>query len=237
MFPFTKTPNDLASNYRKLNNLETHDDLKSPDSEAFSKIDGQRNYRAAFYGLAVVYLITIVTVFGIWKFGRSADSSSPTSLSKPFEIPRDQKIIFQKAEEFEVASSEKADSDPWGSLFPAGRGFIEVPVDVTHPDGSTSVENQYFCISMFHQLHCIASLKAAFESKSHDSKKFEHLGHCFDYLRQGVMCAGDMTLEPAYKLGDAKGVNGWNVEHQCKDYEAMKEVARAHRYLNNTGIL
>ncbi|KAF8865830.1 hypothetical protein BDZ45DRAFT_376097 [Acephala macrosclerotiorum] len=97
---------------------------------------------------------------------------------------------------------------------------------------------------MFHQLHCIASLKAAFDgmmNKSHtgDSHPLGHLNHCFDYLRQATMCAGDMTLEPAVEYTDIgrKGVEGWNVEHRCRNFQAMKDFAEEHRYLNSTGIL
>lgn len=72
-------------------------------------------------------------------------------------------------------------------------------------------------------------------------KHSSHLAHCFDYLRQGVMCAGDMTLEPAFELtgedAGVKAVNGWNVEHQCKNYQMIYDFAEEHRYENTSGIL
>jgi hypothetical protein len=47
-----------------------------------------------------------------------------------------------------------------------------------------------------------------------------HAGHCFEYLRQGIMCNGDMTLEWP-KLG-ANGkrieVDGWEIPHVCKSW-------------------
>lgn len=120
----------------------------------------------------------------------------------------------------------------------AGRGFVNVSVPITHHNGTKSLQSHVFCISMFHQLHCIASLKAAFESRSSNhTKEHGHLGHCFDYLRQAVMCAGDMTLEPAFDVDGTKGVNGWNVVHQCRDYERMTVFAEEHRYANSSGIL
>jgi len=55
------------------------------------------------------------------------------------------------------------------------------------------------------------------------------------------MCAGDMTLEPAYKYmlknEEVKAVNGWNVVHQCRNYDRIKEYAEEHRYANSSGIL
>ena len=35
-----------------------------------------------------------------------------------------------------------------------------------------------------------------------------HFPHCFDYLRQSLLCSGDLTLEYT-------GI-GWDVEHLCK---------------------
>lgn len=46
----------------------------------------------------------------------------------------------------------------------------------------------------------------------------DHIGHCFDYLRQAIQCAGDMTLETAIPNDDG-AVDGWGIEHQCRDWE------------------
>jgi len=163
----------------------------------------------------------------------------------PFrEIPHDQVVHFVPDSDFEASNSGMTKNDPWGALLPAGRGFIEVPAEIPLPNGETIIEKQYYCISMFHQLHCIASLKVAFEAMSdgmHDmhDHPIEHLGHCFDYLRQAVMCAGDMTLEPAEELKTlkVKVVDGWNVEHRCRNWKMMYDFAENHRYLNSSGIL
>lgn len=48
--------------------------------------------------------------------------------------------------------------------------------------------------------------------------KEDHAGYWFEYLCQGIMCSGDMTLEWP-KLG-ANGkrieVDGWEIPHICK---------------------
>jgi hypothetical protein len=43
-----------------------------------------------------------------------------------------------------------------------------------------------------------------------------HLAHCYDYLRQAIMCAGDTTIEGKTKYGD-----GWGSSHQCKDIDSI----------------
>ncbi|KAL7913106.1 hypothetical protein GGI35DRAFT_442027 [Trichoderma velutinum] len=72
---------------------------------------------------------------------------------------------------------------------------------------------------MFHQIHCLESrglvglwmndpisnpsdkkvaIRTAFRTKNFDD---EHLNHCFEYLRQSIMCTGDTTLEKAVPAG------------------------------------
>ena len=51
---------------------------------------------------------------------------------------------------------------------------------------------------------------------------FDHYAHCFDYLRQGIICAADSTLEGL----TPEGGSGWGVIHrQCKDFDRLKEWA------------
>jgi len=44
--------------------------------------------------------------------------------------------------------------------------------------------------------------------------------HCFDYIRQALMCAGDMTVEWPRTEEDGRrfAVDGWGVTHECKDW-------------------
>lgn len=90
-------------------------------------------------------------------------------------VPRDQTVVFNGYVDFEV---ERTKDDAWSKLIPrkpdypccvlchlltagslvVGRGFVEMPVKIPQEDGGVEVKNEYFCISMFHQLHCIVSL-------------------------------------------------------------------------------
>jgi len=49
--------------------------------------------------------------------------------------------------------------------------------------------------------------------------------HCFDYLRQVVMCNLDLTYESARVDIDGKRrvADGWGTVHQCKDWSAINE--------------
>ena len=47
-----------------------------------------------------------------------------------------------------------------------------------------------------------------------------HISHCFDYLRQALMCAADTNLEPVdTALG---GSTGFGYSRTCRNFEAVK---------------
>lgn len=56
--------------------------------------------------------------------------------------------------------------------------------------------------------------------KALTEKGGEHVGHCFDYLRQGIMCAGDLALEwpRGVGVGGDRAVDGWGVVHECRSW-------------------
>ena len=50
-----------------------------------------------------------------------------------------------------------------------------------------------------------------------------HVGHCFEYLRQSIMCCGDMALEGEQTTFPEgwRGSDGWDAKHVCKDYSQV----------------
>ncbi|TPX11708.1 uncharacterized protein E0L32_007687 [Thyridium curvatum] len=105
----------------------------------------------------------------------------------------------------------------WNTIMPAGTGW-----------GSS--EGTFFTTSMTHQLHCVfmmgriySGVKAGMADNLPDDYHF-HFMHCIDYLRQGIMCTGDLALEPhepneSEQSGGLDG--GWNGHHVCKDYSQV----------------
>ncbi|KAM3413687.1 hypothetical protein BST61_g10380 [Cercospora zeina] len=136
----------------------------------------------------------------------------------------------------------------WRTFAPDGFGLLniadyspkrypELAPPTFEPGGYNLVDT-----SMAHQLHCLRSIMDAYndlaekvarnqtgmqmdtkEGKHHDHSW--HLGHCFDYIRQGIMCCGDTALEGAATTfpEGVMGSDGWNAKHVCKDYEEVKE--------------
>ncbi|KAK2049010.1 hypothetical protein LZ31DRAFT_591062 [Colletotrichum somersetense] len=93
-------------------------------------------------------------------------------------------------------------------------------------------------IDMFHKMHCLIALRAEFtalvlgdperraawrKEGAKDEADLLHLGHCFDFLRQGFRCAADATLE-ALEPGFAE-TTGEGVVHQCRDWKKLMAYA------------
>jgi hypothetical protein len=103
------------------------------------------------------------------------------------------------------------------------QGYNNLPTPlVSYPDST-------FTTAVTHQLHClhaIVEVVAAYTSNDLDRLPEEgawHLGHCFDYLRQSIMCSGDMALEGQHTTFPSgfQGSDGWDAKHVCRDYNQV----------------
>ncbi|KAK4209262.1 hypothetical protein QBC37DRAFT_294967 [Rhypophila decipiens] len=126
-------------------------------------------------------------------------------------------------------------NEAWRRLQPPGDGIVEIPNHLTGnlppslPAPNNKEHAKVYGVSMFHQLHCLNFLRYAYypetvEDFPPDEVEF-HRDHCLDYIRQGIMCAGDFTLEPLTEVG----INGMGATHQCRSFERMFSWAYEHR--------
>ncbi|KAJ5741014.1 hypothetical protein N7493_000886 [Penicillium malachiteum] len=91
-------------------------------------------------------------------------------------------------------------------------------------------QKNVYLLSAFHQLHCLKALQTMYTAlrdgasshtiSTHDT---EHMSHCVDYIRQGVECAGDMTLEHVY--GDGRERTS---THICRSWTEIEQWQRDH---------
>ena len=63
----------------------------------------------------------------------------------------------------------------------------------------------------------------------------EHTSHCFEYLRQSLLCSSDSTIEPAGE--QVEGFLGWGYSRSCKDFTALKRWAEEARVFEAHGFL
>ena len=61
-----------------------------------------------------------------------------------------------------------------------------------------------------------------------------HASHCFDYLRQSLLCSADSSLEPAEASMD--GFFGWGFRRECRDYDALRDWATMFRVFEGHGF-
>lgn len=139
---------------------------------------------------------------------------------------------------FASPSTPEAD-EAWGNdLSPAGDGFVLIPnpKDFSLPPGQPTDEGvgEIYDVSVFHQLHCLNhvrtflfTLKAGMDfnttTETYESllkHQEDHVYHCFDYIRQALMCNADLTVEWPRTEEDGRrvAVDGWGITHQCKNW-------------------
>ncbi|KAL8415272.1 hypothetical protein RB594_006208 [Gaeumannomyces avenae] len=129
----------------------------------------------------------------------------------------------------------------WLDMVPRGLGYVKVdepsqynnlPRPLLDYNGTT-----VFTSSVTHQLHCLHSIVNAFSANAvgDDSKLPEghgwHLNHCFEYLRQNILCCGDTALEgeaTTFPPGET-GSDGWDAKHVCKNYDQVKAYLDENR--------
>ncbi|KAK4222470.1 hypothetical protein QBC38DRAFT_448249 [Podospora fimiseda] len=91
------------------------------------------------------------------------------------------------------------------------------------------MENVYV-ISAFHSLHCLQFLHLAYFVFTHNRTDEHVMGenhavHCLNYLRQSIVCAGDMAIEdPNQDSGPEESpLRAWSVEHTCRSWKGVEE--------------
>ncbi|KAJ3052070.1 hypothetical protein HK097_006917 [Rhizophlyctis rosea] len=133
----------------------------------------------------------------------------------------------------------------WLPLSTQARGYVQIPnyqsyslpepytvaINMTH-DGPA------YMISVFHQLHCLSYLVEHFQQgyagKPLDPDVAHHSVHCFDYIRQALICNADVSLEGKPEKDTERG---WGHKHVCTDYEKLLEWANEHSAMKWRGNL
>ncbi|KAL6309496.1 hypothetical protein BKA93DRAFT_723646 [Sparassis latifolia] len=91
-------------------------------------------------------------------------------------------------------------------------------------------EKRFFGLAMFHQLHCLDSLREAvlhppIIANGADVGVVKHLTHCLNYMREGILCAADVALEAELVQGSRDVGYGNGVTHVCRDWGKVHEFA------------
>ncbi|KAE8380870.1 hypothetical protein BDV26DRAFT_302396 [Aspergillus bertholletiae] len=164
------------------------------------------------------------------------------------------------ASDHRTDESIQATRENWLSYMPRGNGFIAVNTTdrYTLPPPMKVLGRDVYSIAVFHQLHCLYSIMAVYDDlatgkssgedsmhSSRDSRQEQHshgqshvhdhnhVDHCFQYLRQSLLCCGDTALEGQDPRTDQPGTDGTGAVHLCKDFDGLMAWADGRRLVDN----
>ncbi|KAJ2975103.1 hypothetical protein NUW54_g11784 [Trametes sanguinea] len=130
--------------------------------------------------------------------------------------PRDSALTIEDSVHYLPNNSAE-----WSSTFPIGSsGFVRLG-----PRG------RLFGVSMFHQLHCLDKMRRAVVEPPPSEWESWHTQHCLNYVRQMLLCAANVRLEPVKEIESHAGgkkeakVDGLGLEHQCRDWSVLRKAA------------
>ncbi|KAH7336734.1 hypothetical protein BKA65DRAFT_564036 [Rhexocercosporidium sp. MPI-PUGE-AT-0058] len=155
----------------------------------------------------------------------------PPSVDYTFLPDQQTKAVFHLDNQSYIAFDKRAD-DLWKSILPSNDGRVLAT-------NISSGFHYWATVAMFHQLSCLRNIRYAFLAMSHSAdaavviqqemgkgSAYEKLGVCFDYIRQGLLCAADTTLHPVARLDDGFQVlDGNALWHTCNDHEMLYKWA------------
>ncbi|KAH7398369.1 hypothetical protein BKA66DRAFT_201237 [Pyrenochaeta sp. MPI-SDFR-AT-0127] len=140
-----------------------------------------------------------------------------------------------------MGDSYEADAE-WAKLYP--RTVVRIPKSQADKLANKTIpiagDEDHFpvLITVFHIMHCLDSIRHLYfgHDKNMDPDpmindavlKRPHIDHCFDSLRQSLMCASDVAPVP-YNWVPSKGkaLGSLGVQHTCRNYEKLVEWSLA----------
>ncbi|KAJ7274750.1 hypothetical protein C8J57DRAFT_1312680 [Mycena rebaudengoi] len=147
---------------------------------------------------ALSFFLNFLLFITVWRItGASKELFSPQEpnfqyVKQPQEVPGRFSPTTRVMQDPDSAFAINDDAK-WATIVPHRRGFIRLG-----PDGVP------FSIAIYHQLHCMNTVRFAyrvardglFKSAHNRDVAFVHANHCFDLLRQTLLCKADATLLP-----------------------------------------
>ncbi|KAF2846541.1 hypothetical protein T440DRAFT_405499 [Plenodomus tracheiphilus IPT5] len=133
----------------------------------------------------------------------------------------------------------------WNDLMPVGMGFQSIPDPTSYSNLPTPImwpNGTVYTTSFTHQLHCLYAVVAVYSGLKSNHELEEdhhwHMIHCFDYLRQTIMCTADMSLEGLETTfpDHNGGSDGWDSRHVCRDWGMVRERLESVRAYDDQQI-
>ncbi|PSR97578.1 hypothetical protein PHLCEN_2v4285 [Hermanssonia centrifuga] len=116
-------------------------------------------------------------------------------------------MAFSHSVRFELDSPDGIAE--WAAIIP-GDGLVHL-----------GEQKEPYTISMMHQLRCLDILREELVRERDDSEGPSTLSrHCLNYMKQMVMCRGDIELEP-FQYPNHKDPIDMEGIYECRDWSAV----------------
>ncbi|KAK0763367.1 hypothetical protein N5P37_002744 [Trichoderma harzianum] len=200
------------------------------------------------FGVGILIVANLIEALIILRIVNNT-STQPSAKYHP-DFPM-QALTIERNRTWEELSNPSSES-LWNAGLPGITGWVQIEHarDYNLPRGIPSLgKYEVYITTWGHQHHCLKILRREFSSvvrgesllinsmangtktpQSEASGKLHHLMHCFDYLRQTIACASDLTLEGINKESNDTffDIDGYGVEHMCKSQNAIGEWLISH---------
>ncbi|KDQ06589.1 hypothetical protein BOTBODRAFT_167949 [Botryobasidium botryosum FD-172 SS1] len=176
--------------------------------------------------LTALFASALFNIFALWRIRDTIwpdhDRWSYIGGDHPHQLPihlPPVALTVENTEHYSVASYRAFIE--WDSLdfFPKDYGFVQLGPGY----------GRRFGVAMIHQLHCLNAVRQALVKGRSD----KHIKHCFNLLRQTILCASDTTLDPINVSldGGVTGTDGVGVTHVCRDWTKVYEYVQENQKL------
>jgi len=168
----------------------------------------------------ILCIIALVISNGVWVGLRTSQKGAQAIAGYPKRVPYHFSTPY-------IDGNLTMTNQLWLNLFPPGRGAVKVDHkwaaenNLPPTQGDSSDGKAIYVVAAFHHLHCLNVIRTSlFQfNKGHGQKDdWSHVVHCIDAIRQQVQCLADPTL------------GGAGVEHDCRDFDALKAWTIEHAY-------
>ncbi|KAH8812721.1 hypothetical protein F5884DRAFT_786191 [Xylogone sp. PMI_703] len=214
-------------------------------------------------GLCILFLFIIIYLLNL----RVTHPEWPTP---PYSPLREDGVVryintkYKPQKIFQSSTSEKVEH-AWDSWLREHDDMILIPkakaISLNLPETIEAFNDPGYMaygLAVYHQMHCLNRIRKSFYPDKffpNDSPKMIefHKNHCFDMIRQSILCHGDVALvywwNSNYSYVDESGIKHyteeylhrtpmqraegsfatWDTEVQCRDMDPINSWAKAHR--------
>ncbi|KAI1165518.1 hypothetical protein F5B18DRAFT_609907 [Nemania serpens] len=206
------------------------------------------NYRGLIFPLIALLIVSnLVTWFISIRYGREKANAIDGSRTLFADLAWDHPLSLHSENPYNQHDEKLRDAE-WDAIN-IDDGMVALPhsfakekgLPESQPfpwDGSKGI----YLLNGHHSLHCAKAIYISlreFKTGKPQSRKWGHVIHCVDHLRQEAICNADDT--PRFSTESEIPVTGMNQVRTCRSWEKLEAWARqytaCYRYINATKSL